>query len=230
MKSIYNFIIKPLTKRYNNTKKINGKTLVLNSSIECHNFVSKNAVVIKTPLAYKTPIKEGDEVIVHHNIFRRFYDMKGREKNSGSFFTEDLYFCDINQIYLYKNKNKLKTNLNYCFIKPILNDSVFDKSKEKPLIGIVKYSNNSLEEKGITEGTLIVFTPNSEFEFIVNNERLYCMKSNDIVLTHEYQGNEKEHNPSWAYSGEGIDKSSRRTDCRHRGRCVCGPTKECSCY
>jgi hypothetical protein len=24
------------------------------------------------------------------------------------------------------------------------------------------------------------------------------MKSNDIVLTHEYEGNEKEYNPSWA--------------------------------
>jgi len=26
------------------------------------------------------------------------------------------------------------------------------------------------------------------------------MKSNDIALTHEYQGNEKENNPSWAKS------------------------------
>jgi len=43
-----------------------------------------------------------------------------------------------------------------------------------------------------------VFTPYSEFEFIIEGERLYCMKSNDIALTHEYQGNEKEYNPSWA--------------------------------
>jgi hypothetical protein len=26
------------------------------------------------------------------------------------------------------------------------------------------------------------------------------MKSNDIALTHEYQGNEEENNPSWAKS------------------------------
>ena len=45
-----------------------------------------------------------------------------------------------------------------------------------------------------------MFTPNSEFEFIIEGERLYCMKSNDIALTHEYQGDEKENNPSWAKS------------------------------
>ena len=56
------------------------------------------------------------------------------------------------------------------------------------------------EALGITPGTLITFTPNSEFEFIIDGERLYCMKSNDIALTHEYKGNEKENNPSWAES------------------------------
>jgi len=45
---------------------------------------------------------------------------------------------------------------------------------------------------------LVTFRPESEFEFIVDNQRLYCMKSNDIVIKHEYEGNEKEYNPSWA--------------------------------
>ena len=65
-------------------------------------------------------------------------------------------------------------------------------------LGIVKYSNSFLEALKITPGTLITFTPNSEFEFLINNERLYCMKSNDIALVHEYKGDEKEYNPSWA--------------------------------
>ena len=69
---------------------------------------------------------------------------------------------------------------------------------EKEYFGILKYSNSSLEAVGLKPGALVVFTPNSEFEFIINNERLYCMKSNDIALTHEYEGNEKEYNPSWA--------------------------------
>ena len=90
------------------------------------------------------------------------------------------------------------SHLNYCFVKPILNKEKFSINKEQPNVGIVKYSNSSLEALKIKPGTLITFTPNSEFEFIIESERLYCMKSNDIALIHEYKGDEKEYNPSWA--------------------------------
>ena len=196
MKSLYSFIVKPFEDRYNNTKKVNDKELIINSNIENHIFVSKKAVVVSTPAAYTTEIKVGDEVYIHHNVFRRWYDQKGRERNSSTYFKDDMCFCSPEQIYMYN----LKPHLNYCFIKPILNNHFLENRKEQPNVGIVKYTNKTLEALGITPGTLITFTPNSEFEFIINGERLYCMKSNDIALTHEYKGNEKENNPSWAES------------------------------
>jgi len=194
MKSLYSFIIKPLNKRYDNTKKINDKTLIVNTSIEDHKFVSKKALVVSVPAAYSSKIKIGDIVYVHHNIFRRYYDLKGKEKNSSTYFKDDLYFAYPEQIYMYNDK----CHLNYCFVKPILNKDYLRNIKEQPNVGILKYSNSFLEAIKIKPGALVTFTPNSEFEFIVNNERLYCMKSNDIALTHEYEGNEKEYNPSWA--------------------------------
>jgi len=200
MKSLYDFIIKPLNGRYENVKKIGDNELIVNTSVENHNFVSKRAIVISTPKAYNTPIKKGDEVIVHHNIFRRYYDMRGDEKNSGSYFKDDMYFCNITQIYLYKSENEYKTNLNYCFVKPLVNKDDLSLDKEIPLKGIVKYSNKQLEDIGISKGHLITFTPNSEFEFYFGEDRLYCMKFNDIALKHEYEGNEEEYNPSWASS------------------------------
>jgi len=194
MNSIYHFIVKPLDKRYENIKLVGDKELIINSNIENHIFVSKKAVVVSTPAAYKTKIKSGDEVYIHHNILRRYYDVRGLEKNSATYFKDNLYFCAPEQIYMYN----LKSHLNYCFIKPIQNQSLLRNRKEQPNIGIVKYTNNTLEALGITPGTLITFTPNSEFEFIIDGERLYCMKSNDIALIHEYKGDEKENNPSWA--------------------------------
>ena len=196
MKSLYSFIVKPFEDRYNNTKKVNDKELIINSSIENHIFVSKKAVVVSTPAAYTTEIKVGDEVYIHHNVFRRWYDQKGRERNSSTYFKDDMCFCSPEQIYMYN----LKPHLDYCFIKPVLNNHFLENRKEQPNVGIVKYTNNTLEALGIDPGTLITFTPNSEFEFIIDGERLYCMKSNDIALTHEYKGNEKENNPSWAES------------------------------
>jgi len=196
MKSLYSFIVKPLNERYDNIKKVDDKTLIINTGIENHRFVSKKAAVVSTPAAYTSKIKVGDELYVHHNIFRRWYNMKGEEKNSSTFFKDDLYFVSPEQIYMYN----LKPHLNYCFVKPLKNQNLLENRKEQPNVGIVKYSNNALEAVGITPGTLITFTPNSEFEFIIEGERLYCMKSNDIALTHEYQGNEEENNPSWAKS------------------------------
>jgi len=196
MKSLYSFIVKPLNERYDNIKKINDKTLIINTSIENHRFVSKKAVVVSTPAAYTSKIKVGDELYVHHNIFRRWYNMKGEEKNSSTFFKDDLYFVSPEQIYMCN----LKPHLDYCFVKPLKNQNLLENRKEQPNVGIMKYNNSSLEALGITPGTLITFTPNSEFEFIIDGERLYCMKSNDIALTHEYQGNEEENNPSWAKS------------------------------
>ena len=196
MNSLYSFIVKPLNERYDNVKKIGDKKLIVNTGIEDYQFISKKAVVVSTPAAFKTKVNIGDEVYIHHNIFRRWYDQKGRERNSSTYFKDDLYFVSPEQIYMYN----LKPHLDYCFIKPLLNIHILENRKEQRNVGIVKYTNNTLEALGITPGTLITFTPNSEFEFIIDGERLYCMKSNDIALTHEYKGNEKENNPSWAES------------------------------
>ncbi len=85
MKSVYDFIIKPVGDIYDNSIDVDGKELLLNTSIEKHKFVNNKAIVVSTPTAFKTPIKEGDEVIVHHNIFRRYYNVRGNEVNSSKF-------------------------------------------------------------------------------------------------------------------------------------------------
>jgi len=196
MKSLYQFIIRPYEERYSNKVKIEEKELIVNTSIEDHKFISKKAVVVSTPSAFDTDIKVGDKLYVHHNLFRRWYNMKGVEKNSATYFKDNLYFCSLDQIYMYNNK----CHLNYCFVKPIKEINNLYNRKEKEHFGILKYSNKSLERVGLKPGDLVVFTPNSEFEFIIEGERLYCMKSNDIAVTHEYEGNEEENNPSWAKS------------------------------
>ena len=200
MKSLYDFIVKPIGDKYKNTVKIAGKDVVVNTKIENWKFVNRLAQVIETPLAFKSDIKKGDIIVIHQNVFRTFYDMKGRKKKSRSYFENDLYFCSLDQVYLYKNKNGWNTVGDRCFITPIKSNDSLTLDKERKLIGILKYGNKSLEALGITPGSLVGYTPNGEWEFLVEGKRLYCMKSNDIVIKYEHQGNEKEYNPSWAAS------------------------------
>ena len=201
MKSVFNFIVKPLGDRYDNKIKVEGKELILNTKIERFKAVNNLAVVVSTPLAYSTKIKVGDIVVIHHNVFRRFYDIRGNQKNSRAYFMDDMYFCDIDQIYLYKNEGDWQSFGDRCFIKPLKNDDDLRLDKEQKLIGILKYGNSSLEALKINEGDLVGYTPFGEFDFIIDGQRLYCMKSNDIVIKYERKGNEAEYNPSWAQSG-----------------------------
>ena len=200
MKSLYDFIVEPLGDKYSNTVNIDGKSLVLNTKIESFKFVNRLAKVIKTPLAFNFDIKIGDIVVIHQNVFRTFYDMKGKKKKSRSFFKDNLYFCSIDQIYLYKNSNGWNSFGDRCFIKPIKSKDDLTLDKEASLIGILKYGNSSLNKLKINPGDLVGYTPNGEWEFLVEKERLYCMKSNDIVIKYENEGNEVEYNPSWASS------------------------------
>jgi hypothetical protein len=198
---VFDFIVKPVGSRYENSIDIDGKELIVNTKIESFKSVNNIAEVVSIPLAYKTDIKVGDTVVIHHNVFRRFYDMKGKQKNSRSYFKEELYFCSSDQIYLYKTDTEWKSFGDRCFIKPLKNIDHLKLDKERKLIGILKYGNDSLKELEINPGDLVGYTPFGEFEFIIDNQRLYCMKSNDIVIKYEYKGNEEEYSPSWAQSG-----------------------------
>ena len=78
------FIIEPIGNRYNNSVRVDEKELILNTEVFNHQYVNRKAKVIATPLLFESSVNVGDEVIVHHNIFRRWHDVKGRERNSRS--------------------------------------------------------------------------------------------------------------------------------------------------
>ena len=195
MKSVYNFVVTPKGNRYNNTKKVGDSELILNTEIFNHQYVNREAVVISTPIIGGTDIKPGDTVIVHHNVFRRWHNQYGIEKNSRSYFNESTYFINHDQIFLYKRDKHWIAPKGYCFVKPLKAIDQFNVEHERPLQGIVKYSDGT-----VNVGDLVGFNPSSEYEFIVDGERLYRVLSNFITIKYEYQGNEEEYNPSWAQS------------------------------
>ena len=200
MNSLYDFIVEPLGDTYDNKIKLGNVDIILNTKIESYKFVNNVAKVLATPLAYKTSIKKGDLILIHHNVFRTFYDIKGVKKKSRSYFKDNKYFCALDQIYLYKTKDKWNSINDRCFIQPVKSNDKFKVEKEQSLIGVLKIGNSSLEALGINEGDTVGYTPNGEYDFVVDNKRLYCMKSNDIVIKYGNQKNQTEYNPSWASS------------------------------
>jgi hypothetical protein len=191
MKSVYNFVVTPVKSRYNNTKDIEGKELIVNTEIFNHQYVSREAIVKAIPTVGDTDIKVGDKVVVHHNVFRRWHNQHGVEKNSRSYVDEQTYLVQPDQIFLYKN-TEWQAQKGYCFVAPVKSTDKYSVDKEKPLVGIVKHTDGT-----VNKGDLIGFRPSSEYEFIIDGQKLYRLLSNFITIKYEYQGDEEEYNPSW---------------------------------
>ena len=191
MKAVFDFIVTP--------KEQKQTSFILNTELQNHLFVNRIGVVLSTPINNDTGIEEGDEIVIHHNVFRTFRDIKGKEKKSKSFYKDNLYFVSPNQIYAYKRTTQWKALKGFNFIQPLKENNMFSINKEKPLVGILKFKDPNL--RGVTEQDLVGFKPESEYEFVLDKMKLYRVSSNSITIKYEYEGNEEAYNPSWAQSG-----------------------------
>ena len=185
MQSLFDYIIST-ENRYNNTINVDGKELVVNTEIteRDYMFVNRIGKVLQIPVYNKHGISIGDEVIVHHNVFRRWIDIHGNEKNSGSFLKENEYIVNKDQIFAYKKNNKWECLPEYCFVKPIYKDDKWALKTDENLSGVLTYSNKGLDSLGVSIGDVVGFTPESEYEFEIEGEKLYRILSNHITINY----------------------------------------------
>ena len=195
MKAPFDFVIEPKGNRYNNTTKVGDKDLILNTEVYNHQFTNREAIVKSVPTAFKTQIKPGDTIVTHHNVFRRWLDVRGKEKNSRSYFDENTYLVKEDQIFLYKRSDKWRAPKGFCFVQPIKQRDKLKQGEEEECIGIVKYTDGAYEKED-----LVGFMPFSTYEFIIDGKRLYRVMTQFITIKYEYEGNEEAYNPSWAQS------------------------------
>lgn len=185
MKSPFSFIVNPYnSRRYDNIKNIKNIDLITSTSKEDVSSSNRFAIVVETPINYKGPIKKGDTLLVHHNVFKYYNDMKGREKSGKSYFKDDLFFVEEDQYYMYKRNDEWHSYGRFCFVKPApVEDSyIYKPLSEEPLVGIMEYPNEYLKSKGVTRGDKVCYKPNSEYEFTVDDSKMYRMFDHQITM------------------------------------------------
>lgn len=185
MKSPFYFIAKPINgKRYDNTRDIGGIEFIVSTSEEDHKFSNRYAKVIEVPVGYTGPIESGDTLLVHHNAFKFYNDMKGRQKSGKSFFKDDLFFIETDQFFMYKKADTWFAYDKYCFVKPIPTTESYIKKpfSEEPLMGQMVYPNEYLSKQGVKHGDFVCFAPDSEYEFTVDEQKLYRMFDHQITI------------------------------------------------
>lgn len=185
MVSPYSFVLTPYNnQRYANTSRYGDQTLIKSTSQEDHTATNRLAVVKSIPLCVEltADIQPGDVVVVHHNIFRKYYDMQGEEKSGPCHFKDNLYIVDCDQVYLHKKEDAWNSVGDWCFIEPVEKEeeALLSLEKNQELKGRVVYSNKPLRELGVKEGEMVSFLPESEYEFDIDGQLLYKMRTLDI--------------------------------------------------
>lgn len=185
MQSPFYFIAKPVKgRRYNNTKDVAGIDLIVSTSEEDHKFSNRQAEVVEVPRGYRGPIVPGDILLVHHNVFKFYNDMRGNRKSGKSFFKDDLFFIEPDQFFLYRHADVWHSYDKYCFVKPVpaIVSHIFKPFKNEPLMGQMCYPNKYLLSKDINKGDIVCFQPDSEYEFEVDGEILYRLFDSQITM------------------------------------------------
>jgi hypothetical protein len=184
MKSPHHFIVTPNdSRRYDNIRKYGDVDFIISSSQEDHTVSNRLAIVVSVPINYDGPIKSGDHVIVHHNVFKFYYDMKGNQKSSWHHLFDNYFIIEPDQLYLYKDPNgDWMAPYPYCFVRPIDNQDkiISSAGSREQLWGELVYFNDML--KDVEAGDTISFSPDSEYEFRVDGEILYRMYNKNICL------------------------------------------------
>lgn len=190
------FFIVEVEDDYNNEVELsNGLKLAVNNTIDNVEYINRIGKIIDGPKG--SNVQQGDTLLFHHNICRRAWGLKSKKRQSMFYIKSHTYYIPITEIFMVKRQGASDWEAidPYVFVKPleaqkktlkngleIMEDSYKDM---KNLMGTISYSNKTLLYSGIQEGDLVTFQEDSEFEFEINGEIHYRMKTQDILAVHE---------------------------------------------
>jgi hypothetical protein len=185
LRSPFQFIVKPVDgKRYANIEKIAGEEIITSTDTEDFKASNRLAEVLSVPLNYKGEIERGDLLVVHHNVFKYYYDMNGRQKSGKSFFQDDIYLLDDDQFYMFNKDGKWRAKKGICFVKPVPMKHPFLilDGEFQPLQGEVVYGSETSDKMGLYPGTKVSFLPETEYEFRIEGKLLYRMFTDHVCM------------------------------------------------
>ena len=173
-------IKKPKSTIYFLLKPKGGSQYVDNAvSIESADDVNRIGIVLSTPPGYEGIIEEGDEVVVHHNVFRRTYTSGGIPKESFNYISENLFFVYPETIFMVikAKTNEIQAVYPNVFVQPT--DDNYDLSKS---VANVRYcSDKTIEELGIEKDSTVALKNYSDYKFRILGELFYKIHQSQII-------------------------------------------------
>ena len=180
MKPLYQIVVVPKGQRYNNR---NESGLIMNATIDEKDFSYTNriGIVVEVPMI-DCPFKVGDEVLVHHNVFRQYWGFNTRLKTSGNDLNNGTFAVPRDSTFAYRRDGgDWVMTEDWILVEP---------KKKAPKEGIVYDLRDYAERRGtlaygsvngLEIGDEVSFRPWSEYEFRIDDKRYYKMRQTDIT-------------------------------------------------
>ena len=171
MKSPFSFIVKPVDgARYTNTKKMGDVNFIVNTDDENHSFTNREGIVVSTPANYDGPIKEGDILLVHHNVFRLYNNIRGYQQSGRSYLPDGQFAVDNDQFFAYKQGGRWIPHGEYTFI---------ENKDERYVVGAVVIPSLT---SGLREGDVVSFKPGCFSEFVIDGKPMLRIMDKHITV------------------------------------------------
>ena len=181
MKSLFKTIIVPEGDRYNNSKTVDGQDLIVNAHINQADFkyVNRVGVVVEPPL-HNPLVEVGDRVLVHQNVFRRYWGFSTHLRTSSSDLDDGTFAVSQDSLYAYNRGDGWIMVDDNIFVEPIRTpetDLILSLDVYEERVGKLIYGSLN----GLKRGDKVAFTPYSEHLFEFDGMSLYRMKEKDLT-------------------------------------------------
>jgi hypothetical protein len=186
------FVVRVDNKFTNEIKLKNGVSLILDTKFEPHKHRAFWGEVVELPAKGGGSVSIGDKLYFHHSIiFNENYQI-----------ADDLFLVAFDEnggynslCYAYEHDGTIHTLGDFIFLTPPPKEEVksesglflgFEKKVEDR--GYIKYMNELGDELGVCIGDLVGFSPNSDCDFLINDEKLWRMRLQDLTVVYEQAG------------------------------------------
>lgn len=186
MEAICSVILKA-NRSYNNKEVINGTKYTVNVSIDNVQSINRTAEIVVAPLG--SGLASGDEVLIHHNILRENIQVNDLKTKGNFHINGEFYRSPVSEILMKRVNGKWETLLDFVFLKPIKEQDVdlghgliltpHSRKGFQDLRATLAITNKKL--KGVDIGDTVIFSRNSEHEFLIDGETMYKCEVQDIL-------------------------------------------------
>lgn len=179
------FIIK-IPKKVQDTKKIGDVEIYIETKFNEFEHRIPYGEVVSVPLKYKTSVKVGDILYVHHHVTMD----EGNQLEKETFMVR--YHPDggfSTQCYAFKNEDGLQVLTNWVLVEPIpqphhLKSSILELvnfTPEPNRYGRIHCDSEALAEIGVKKGDIVYFAKDADYEMEIDGKKLWRMNVDHLL-------------------------------------------------